>query len=157
MNHRTSLVIAILTVVWIVTALTSLAGAGPKQYAVIGNTALESLIDKGKIENRIRQLYLKERTEWNGSIGAKPFNRSDGSDEEKAMREHLLGMSDAELAKHWISLKQKTGQTPPREVSSDTMVLKMVQKYDGAFGVLALDKAQAAADEGEVVILYTFP
>ncbi len=126
---------------------------GPVEYAVIVN-ASNSFADEASASNVVKQLFLKDREDWpnKNKDQAKPFGRAAGSPETKAFLAKVLGMTDAELAKHWIALKQKTGKTPPREVASDKMLARFVAKFPGGFGVVKADAAQADG----VKVLFTF-
>lgn len=128
-------------------------GAGPVEYAVVVNAA-NDFSDAGSAKNVIKQLFLKDRGEWPNKAKdeSKPFARAAGGPETKAFLAEVLGMTEAELAKHWIALKQKTGQTPPREVETDDMLLRFVAKFPGGFGVVKADAAQADG----VKVLFTF-
>ncbi len=127
--------------------------AGPVEYAVIVN-ASNTFADDASAKSVIKQLFLKDREEWPNKAKdpSKPFGRAAGSPESKAFLAEVLGMTEAELAKHWISLKQKTGQTPPREVAADGMLIRFVAKFPGGFGVVKADAAQADG----VKVLFTF-
>lgn len=128
-------------------------GAEPVEYAVVVNAA-NDFADAGSAKNVIKQLFLKDRGDWPNKAKdeSKPFGRTAGTPETKAFLAQVLGMTEAELAKHWIALKQKTGQTPPREVETDDMLLRFVAKFPGGFGVV---KADAAKADG-VKVLFTF-
>lgn len=63
-------------------------------------------------------------------------------------------MTEADLARHWVAQKQKTGSTPPREVGSKGMIIKLVQKYEGAFGVVKTDEAKAAGDAVRILLIF---
>ncbi len=134
-------------------AIASTAAAeGP--YAVIVNKANATKDDEAALKQLVKQLFLKQRTAWPSGAEAKPFARKAGSAEQNAFLKSVLQMTEADLAQHWVSQKQKTGATPPREVSSANMILKLVQKYEGAFGVVKTEEAKAAGDS--VRILFTF-
>lgn len=123
--------------------------AGPR-YVIVANAANQT--PPAEAKELVKQLFLKNRTQWPGNIEALPFDRPAGSPEQAAFYRQVLGLSESEVAQHWISLKQRTGATRPREISSDTMALKMVEKYAGAF-VIVNREAAAAADQARIVIL----
>ena len=123
------------------------------KYAIVVNSANTYAGSRDEATLVIRQLYLKERAEWPAGTTAKPFGAASDSPEHAAFVATVLGMTEAELAQHWIALKQKTGQTPPREVSNTSMLGKFVSKYEGAFTVVAAE--QAATMDG-VKILFQF-
>lgn len=101
----------------------------------------------------IKKLFLKELTQWPGGVEAKPYAREAAAAEQVALLKDVLGMSDAELARHWLKMKNQNGTTPPKDVDSERMLLKYIAKSDGAFGVVKLDAAKGA--EG-VKILFEF-
>ena len=73
-------------------------------------------------------------------------------DAQAAFRDVVLGMSNAELERHWISMKNKKGITPPKEVSSSKLLEKYIDKYTGGFGVMLESEAKATG----LRILFTF-
>jgi ABC-type phosphate transport system substrate-binding protein len=100
-----------------------------------------------------KKLLLKELTQWPDGAEAKPYMRSSGSAENAALLKSVLGMGDAELARHWLKLKNVNGTTPPKDVDTERMMLKYVAKSEGAIGIATIEAAKAA--EG-VRILYEF-
>jgi len=100
----------------------------------------------------VKQLYLKTQTAWPDGSASEPFGRKEGSDEEVAFFKNVLGMSDAELTRHWIKMKNSKGETPPRALGSSRLALKYAARNKGGFTVV---KASEAEDEG-VRVLFTF-
>lgn len=114
--------------------------AGAESYAVVtnaDNTARD--VDAATL----RRLYLKEQAEWPGGRAAKPFGRPATSGAHKALLENVLRMDQDRLTRHWISLKQRTGQRSVLEVDSDAKLQALLQRFPGAFGVLPLALAEA--------------
>lgn len=101
----------------------------------------------------VKKLFLRELTQWPDGVDARPYAREDRSAEQAAFVAHVLGMNDAELARHWLRLKNMNGTTPPKEVDSDRLVLKYVARTDGAFGIVRIDAAKGVAD---VRVLFEF-
>lgn len=124
------------------------------EFAVIVNTSNDYKSDEKDMSETVRQLYLKKRSAWPNKTDAKAFARSIDSPEQKAFVESVLGITQTALDEHWISLKSRSGQTGPREVGSDVIVIKFVQKYPGAFSVI---KADIARSSDGVKVLFTFP
>ena len=141
----------------ILTYLMLLAVAsGPDQeratYAVVVHEK-NSCKDTGdKARQTVKKLFLKQLTKWPDGDAAKPYGRKKGA-EFQAFVETVLGMKAAELARHWLKMKNLNGTTPPKQVSSGRMVLKYVAKHQGAFGIVLLDEAKKAKG---VRVLYTF-
>lgn len=125
-------------------------GALADTYVVIINAGNPYAESGDSAKNMVKQLFLKERAAWSGGAESKPYGKPADSAEHAAFRDNVLGMTDAQLAQHWIDQKQKTGATPPREVSSGSMMLKFVAKDAGAFGVVT--KAEATGAEGVKIL-----
>ena len=122
-----------------------------KTYAVVVNTGNKAKFkDDAAAKKEIKQLFLKNSTAWSTKDEAKPFAVKDEAQD--AFRDKVLGMSKAELERHWISMKNKKGITPPKEVSSTKMLTKYIGKYVGGFGVLP----EAEAKSSGLKILFTF-
>jgi ABC-type phosphate transport system substrate-binding protein len=122
-------------------------------YALVINSNNKTTETGDAAKATIKKLFLKEMTQWSGGVEAKPYAREGTAPEQVAFLKDVLGMSDAELARHWLKMKNMNGTTPPKDVDSDRMILKYVAKTDGAFGVVKLDAAKGA--EG-VKVLFEF-
>jgi hypothetical protein len=131
--------------------LTMVGAAQSAGFSVIINDGNTFAGEEAEAKQLVKRLYLMDRSDWPGNTPAKPFGRALSSAEHEAFLQNVLEMTQAQLEQHWQSLKQRTGQTPPVEVSSDKMLLKMVQKYEGAVGVMP-----SAAVDPSVRVLLTF-
>lgn len=134
------------------TTLLSLLVSGlvAEEFAVIVNADATEL---SFYQERIKQLYLKKRTISHGKARAMPLDRPPGSLEHRVFLEKVLGMSKVELAQYWLAMKQKTGKTAPKAIANDRVLLRLVSKYSGAFGVVRREVAESAVG---VKILFTF-
>lgn len=122
-------------------------------YALVINTNNKTTETGDAAKATVKKLYLKDLSQWSDGTEAKPYAREGTSAEQAAFLKDVLGMSESELARHWLKLKNMNGTTPPKEVDTDRMVLKYVGKSDGAFGVVKVDSAKGA--EG-VKVLFEF-
>lgn len=122
-------------------------------YALVVNEKNKCSDTGDAAKATVKKLFLKDMTQWPDGTEAKPYAREGTSTEQAAFLKNVLGMTDAELARHWLKVKNMNGTTPPKDVDSDRMVLKYVAKSDGAFGVVKADAAKGA--EG-VKVLFEF-
>jgi hypothetical protein len=122
-------------------------------YALVVNANNKCKETGDAAKSTVKKLFLKELTQWPDGAEAKPYAREANAAEHGAFLERVLGMSEAELARHWLKMKNMNGTTPPKDVDSDRMILKYIAKADGAFGIVKLDAAKGA--EG-VKILFEF-
>ncbi len=142
-------------------ALCSLQAGSPRQsyqpqFVLVVNVAntFEGGGNPRVLREVTRQLFLKKRSQWPNVLTAKPYSRSSDSPVQKAFNQSVLGLSEIELVNHWIALKQRTGQTPPREVASDRILIRFVERSPGAFGVLPRESLTGASDR--VKVLFSF-
>lgn len=122
-------------------------------YALVVNEKNKCTETGDTAKATVKKLFLKDLTQWPDGTEAKPYSRESTSAEQAAFLKGVLGMTDAELARHWLKVKNMNGTTPPKDVDSDRMVLKYVAKAEGAFGVVKVDAAKGA--EG-VKVLFEF-
>ena len=123
------------------------------QYALVVNSANKCTETGEAAKAIIKKLFLKELTQWPDGLEAKPYAREGAAAEQVAFLKLVLGMSEAEVARHWLKMKNMNGTTPPKDVDSERMLLKHVAKTPGAFGIVKLDAAKGA--EG-VRVLFEF-
>ncbi|MBL8752101.1 MAG: hypothetical protein JNK15_02265 [Planctomycetes bacterium] len=122
-------------------------------YVVVVNATNPCTQTGAEAQATVKKLFLKELTQWPGGVEARPYARDGASPEHVAFVKFVLGMTDAELARHWLKMKNMSGTTPPKDVDSDRLVLKYVAKHQGAFGVV---KADAAKGVEGVKVLFEF-
>jgi len=123
-------------------------------YVVIVNQKNSVSGDSSALKNQVKQLFLKEKKKWSNSIACKPLSAKNTSDSYKVFVANVLSMDDASLAQHWLRAKQKTGDTPPRSVSSTRSIIKLVARNEGAFGFIP--KADSQSLNSDVKILFEF-
>ncbi len=132
--------------------VTFAALAGPvcvaDQFAVIVNA------ENAGDEQEIKNLFLKRKTSWNNGEIAVPLAREDASVEQAAFNATVLGLSASELAGHWQTEKQKTGETPPKAVGSERILFRQIQRKKGAFGIVPVSSIEIPPDG--IRVLYTF-
>lgn len=124
------------------------------EYSVIVNAENTFSGTEEQLRNQLKRIFLKFQTSWPDKTDAKVYASPAGSPQMSAFQKSVLGMSQAELASHWLSAKQKSGETPPREVKSARIMSKLVGKYTGAFGVV--DSASVDADAKNIKVIMSF-
>lgn len=112
-------------------------------YAVVVNANNPTKETGDAARKTVKALFLKDLSRWGDGVEAKPYDRDGKAPEHAAFVREVLGMSAAELARHWLKLKNMNGITPPKEVDNDRVLLKHVARHDGAFGVVKAANATA--------------
>lgn len=123
-------------------------------YLVIVNANNSFSADEKETKNTIKRMYLKEMSSWPGGGKTKAVARGEDSKEHQAFMKNILGMSNANIAGHWMSLKQKTGETPPRAIKSTKSVVKLVSKKTGAFSYIS--EADSNSLSAKVKVLFKY-
>ncbi len=123
-------------------------------YVVIVNQKNSVSGDSSALKDQIKQLFLKEKKKWTNSIASKPLSAKKTSEAYKAFVVNVLSMDDASLAQHWLRAKQKTGDTPPRSVSSARSIIKLVGRNEGAFGFIPKVNSQSLDSSVRVLFEY---
>jgi hypothetical protein len=101
----------------------------------------------------IKRLYLKDLTAWADGTEARPYAREATAAEQVAFLKDVVGMTEAELARHWLRLKNTDGTTPPKAAESERLLLKHIARHRGAFGVV---RKEAVAGAEGVRVLFEF-
>ena len=123
-----------------------------RNFAVIVNTS-NAFADTNTAKATVKKLFLKDLTQWRDGTEARPYARQASTAEHTAFLKGVLNMSEAELARHWLKVKNMNGTTPPKEVDSDRMLIKHVAKHQGALGVVSI---QAAKEATGIKVLFEF-
>jgi len=125
------------------------------RFAVVINAKNEFKGEGKDARDAVRRLFLKDASTWSGTKHkAKAFDRGAKDDAHISFVTDVLEMKESELAKHWIMVKQKSGETRPREVDSDRSLFKMIAKYDGALGFAETSSLEDLPEGTKV--LFTF-
>ncbi|WP_281301882.1 MULTISPECIES: hypothetical protein [unclassified Iodidimonas] len=123
-------------------------------YAVIIHSDNKIDLAGNAAREIIKQLYLKELTQWPNGLAAEPFGRESGSAVQLAFEKQVLGLSGSESSNHWARMKQTKGETPPREVGPDRILFRLVSKFPGGFAVVTAEEMANAPSS--VMVLYNF-
>lgn len=134
---------------------TYFASAGVDEFALVVHPSNPALAAGTPAQELVRRMYLDSGGRWTpGDIEGMPFRRPQMSDEQVAFRQHILGMSDVEVADHWAEIRKTRGFDPPRTIQADEVLIRLIANHPGAFGVVKRSQAESAS--GQIAILFTF-
>jgi len=128
------------------------AWAAGYKVVVNANVAYAGAPDEAK--QIVRRIFLKEATAWPGGPDATPLGRKTDDPAFTAFLSNVLGMTQAEYDAHWARLKQTTGDTPPREVGSASILERLIAKRDGTVGLVSADEAANLGEGVKVLFEY---
>lgn len=125
-----------------------------QSFSVIVNASNDYSASEEEMKHLIKRLFLKQENDWPNGEYAQVFSRDAKSPELSQFTDSILAMNSAQVARHWLSLKQKTGETPPRSISSTRMLLRTLERYPGAVGLV--DEETAKDLPGSVKVLFSY-
>lgn len=110
--------------------------ASAENAHVITNQSVAVASNQTDIKVMLKKMYLRQLNEWPDGSPVKVYLPEQGSAALSWFYEQILEMSESEVAEYWLKLKQKTGETPHRQIASSSMLLKVVNQFEGAWGVV---------------------
>ena len=132
--------------------LAPVATAGTEEFCIVVNQSNAVTGEREEIAGIVRQLFLKQKSEWKSGVEVLPLGRNEGSAAEVAFRANVLSMTSTEFENHWAKLKQIRGETPPREVGSVRILLRTVSRHEGAFGFISKSEIENLPPEVKVLL-----
>jgi len=154
MNRIPSIRLIFLAAALLLSGLVPLANAA--DFAVVVNAKNTYAGSPSEVKVLVARLYLKQITSWPDGSQSKVFAAPDDSAQMAAFRERILGMSQPELVGHWLSVKQRTGETPPRAMAANTVLMKLISQYPGSMSVMLRSDAEQASVDGKLKILLEY-
>lgn len=124
-------------------------------YAIIAN--LRNPLETNSslaLKNEVRLLFLREKFRWGHGALATPLSPPFASGSFQHFREEVLQMRRKQWADHWVRQKQLYGHSAPREVNSESLLIKLVERDPGALGIVSLKAAAAAGDKVKTLFSY---
>lgn len=125
-----------------------------QDYAIVVNAANDYSASEDEMRTTVRRLYLKEQSEWPNGITAEPFAREADDPAHQAFLSNILGMSAADAENHWLRVKQTRGETPPRTVGSGRIIMRLIGRQDGAFGIVSAEDAEGAGSDVRILMRF---
>lgn len=116
--------------------LPSWSTANAADFYIVVNEANGFSGSEDEAKALARRIFLKNAKSWPGGKKAVPFARKTSSPEQMALLSEILGMSDSEHVQHWARQKQTTGDTPPRAVGSNSILLRLVKREEGSIAIV---------------------
>jgi hypothetical protein len=116
------------------TCLVAPAFAGPDLIVVVHPSVTEaiSMADLGAI-------FTTRRQSWTGGKRIVPFNFPAKHEVRVAFDQAVLGMDPDAVARYWIDRKIRGGNPPPKQITTAQLVVRLVEKLDGAIGYVPRD------------------
>lgn len=131
---------------FLVTVLACLVSAAPSclagtSFVVIVNDQNSFSGDPSDMKVVVSRLFLKKQSAWPDGELVKPYDRTLHSQEHQRFVKDILNLKEGKLLEHWAKMKQIRGETPPRSIRAASILLKLIKKHKGGFGVVDAELA----------------
>lgn len=110
----------------------SMAAASAAQNIVVivnQKNALDSLTEK-----ELQDYFMKKDRTWPNGDPVRFFDHRDENKTRKAFLDKYIKKTSREVELYWIGEKIYTGHIAPIQITSDSMMLKMVSRFPGGIG-----------------------
>lgn len=124
------------------------------QFVVVAHADTAAAEDPEQSLQQVRRLFLKEQSNWTDGTTATAFQREQDNPAMQAFHKSVLEKSDAEVLAHWQKLKQLRGETPPRAVGSARILLRLVAREPGRFGIVTREEAANLPPDVKILFEY---
>ncbi|MGB0910084.1 MAG: hypothetical protein ACPGYT_06950 [Nitrospirales bacterium] len=124
-------------------------------FALVVNKQNSHTASREDMISLIARLYLKKGKMWPDSdVTCRPFDRMTNSPEHQYFMKSVLKMEEGRLSEHWAKMKQLRGDTPPRKIKSTRILLKLIEKNSGAFGIVKREDIATLPEKIKVLFLF---
>lgn len=103
----------------------------------------------------VRAYFMKVEPTWDNGEKVRPIDQTGNSAERTAFISEVLGMSDAELERHWIEKQYASAETPATRAPDEGAVITLVKSFAGGIGYVS-QAAWDAADKTGVKAVFSF-
>jgi hypothetical protein len=105
-------------------------------------------------KNDTKAYFLTNSGAWKGGERVRPVDQPADSPDRIVFLQQVLGLTSAEVERHWVAKQYATGGAPPAKAADAATVIRMVRAAKGAIGFLS-KKDFDAADKTGVKVVFT--
>jgi hypothetical protein len=88
----------------------------------------------------VREIFLKRRQMWDNGVKIVPINLRTGDPLRQGFDRQFLELSPDQSASFWVKQRIRGKATPPREISSPGLVVRLVSTMRGAIAYTSLSR-----------------
>lgn len=90
-------------------------------------------------------MFTTRKQSWSGGKRIVPFNFPPKHEVRVAFDQAVLEMDPDAVARYWIDRRIRGGNPPPKQVSNARMIVRLVEKLDGAIAYVPSDTPLGSA------------
>lgn len=84
--------------------------------------------------SELAAMFTTRKQSWSGGKRVVPFNFPAKHDLRVAFDREVLEMDPDDVARYWIDRRIRGGNSPPKQITSAPLIVRLVEKLDGAIG-----------------------
>lgn len=109
------------------TSLTSSAWAEDQVVVIVNKNNKEE-----PSRSDLAAMFTTRKQSWGGGVRVVPFNFPARHEVRVQFDKEVLKMDPDDVARYWIDRRIRGGNAPPKQIPSAQLIVKLVQKFDGA-------------------------
>lgn len=90
----------------------------------------------------VAAMFITRKQDWGAGKRILPFNFPAKHDVRVSFDRAVLDMDPDAVARYWIDRRIRGGNPPPKQIPNAQLMLRLVQKLDGAIGYVPASIAQ---------------
>lgn len=96
----------------------------------------------------VRAYFMRLERAWRNGEKVRPIDHPSASADRSTFITAVLGMSEADLERHWIQAQYASAESPPTKAPDTGAVISLVRSFKGGIGFVSKDAWDAADQSG---------
>jgi ABC-type phosphate transport system substrate-binding protein len=132
------------------TAARPARSAAPVEIAVVVNA--ENPLTTLSAED-VRAYYMKRKSSWPNGEKIRPVDVEADNAARVLFVTQVLKTTPSDLERHWLEIKYRAAESPPKRMSDDEGVIKYISAFKGGIGFVEASAADKLKDRPIRVVL----
>src|SRR5262245_37354072 len=117
--------------------------AAPVEIAIVVNSDNPSTALSA---DDVRSYFMKQKSTWPNGEKIRPVDIESDNAARAVFLSRVLKTTSSDLERHWLEIKYRSAESPPKRMSDDDGVLKYVGAFKGGIGFVEASAADKAKD-----------
>ncbi|MCG5054206.1 MAG: hypothetical protein KA712_14675 [Myxococcales bacterium] len=103
--------------------------------------------------DEVRSFYMKQKSSWPDGEKIRPVDTETDDAARTLFLGKVLKTNPTDLERHWLEIKYRSAESPPKRMEDEAGVLKYVGAFKGGIGFVAVSALELAKDKPIKVVL----
>ncbi|MDX2018946.1 MAG: hypothetical protein SF187_01800 [Deltaproteobacteria bacterium] len=95
----------------------------------------------------IRSHFMKQKSAWPNGEKIRPVESEMDDGARTVFITKVLKTNATDLERHWLEIKYRSAESPPKRMTDDEGVIKYIGAFKGAIGFVAASSLEKASDK----------